>query len=417
MARYFFLCMVLSLAWAPAGDSWAQNTAPVPAADAGLNAYRAKSNALTAEQRDQAQNLFERAFDLFQSEDFEAARLGFEKGLVIDPANSTANFFLAETLLRLDDKALARSLYNKVIALDPNTAIALKAEVALKTLSASGPSVAPAVGVVEQRGSARPLTVQQERALKPKDSFKECEQCPEMVVVPAGSFAMGSPQSEPERQDNEGPQHQVTFARQFAVGKFAVTFDEWDACVADGGCNGYKPSDQGWGRGRRPVINVSWNDAKTYVAWLSSKTGKTYRLLSEAEREYVTRAGTTTPFWWGSQISTSLANYDGNYSYREGPKGEYREMTMPVDSFSPNPWGLYQVHGNVLEWTKDCWNDGYRGAPTDGSARTSGDCALRVRRGGSSDNVPGGLRSASRSRFTTGARANSGFRVGRTLTP
>ena len=170
---------------------------------------------------------------------------------------------------------------------------------------------------------------------------------------------MGSPASEKERNSDEGPQHRVTFARQFAVGKFAVTFDEWDACVGDGGCNGHRPEDEGWGRGKRPVINVNWDDAKAYVAWLSRKTGKTYRLLSEAEREYVARAGTTTPFWWGSTISTSQANYDGNSTYGSGSKGEYRQKTVPVDSFQPNPWGLYQVHGNVWEWTEDCYKDSY----------------------------------------------------------
>src|SRR5437763_1635434 len=152
---------------------------------------------------------------------------------------------------------------------------------------------------------AAPLSPMQEKALKPKDTFKECANCPEMVVVPAGSFTRGSPTSEPGHSADEGPQHTVAIAQPFAVGRFAVTFDEWDACAADGGCNGYKPSDEGWGRGQRPVINVSWDDAKEYAAWLSRKTGRTYRLLSEAEREYVTRAGTTTPFWWGSSISAS----------------------------------------------------------------------------------------------------------------
>ena len=122
--------------------------------------------------------------------------------------------------------------------------------------------------------------------------------------MPAGTFTMGSPASEPKRTSEEGPQHTVTFARNFAVGRFELTFDQWEACVADGGCNGYKPDSQGWGRDLRPVINVSWDDAKTYAAWLAKKTGKSYRLLSEAEREYVTRAGTTTPFWWGNSIST-----------------------------------------------------------------------------------------------------------------
>jgi formylglycine-generating enzyme required for sulfatase activity len=152
------------------------------------------------------------------------------------------------------------------------------------------------IDIAAEQEATAPLSAAEERALKPKDSFKECAQCPEMVVVPAGSFTMGSPDSEEGRIEEEGPQHRVTFGRSFGVGKFAVTFEEWDACVADGGCNGYKPSDAGWGRGRRPAINVSWDDAKAYVGWLSRKTGKTYRLLSEAEREYATRAGTTTPF-------------------------------------------------------------------------------------------------------------------------
>ena len=148
----------------------------------------------------------------------------------------------------------------------------------------------------------------------------------EMVVVPAGEFIMGSPESEEERYSDEGPQREVTFGQRFAVGRFAVTFEEWDACVADGGCNGYRPDDEGWGRGRRPVINVSWDDAQAYAAWLSRKTGKTYRLLSEAEWEYVVRAGTTTPFWWGASISLQQANYDGNYTYGSGPKGEYTSV-------------------------------------------------------------------------------------------
>jgi formylglycine-generating enzyme required for sulfatase activity len=260
-----------------------------------------------------------------------------------------------------------------------------------------------------------PLSPERERALNPKDAFKDCARCPEMVVVPAGSFMMGSPASEESHSDSESPQRKVTFARQFAVGRFALTFDEWDACVADGGCNGHKPSDQGWGRGRRPVISVSQNDAKDYVAWLSTKTGKSYRLLSEAEREYVTRAGTTTPFWWGSSISASQANYDGYSTYGGGVKGEVRGRTLPVDSFQPNPWGVFQVHGNVWEWVEDCFHDSYNGAPEDGSAWTSGDCSLRVARGGAWIHGPGYLRSAGRDGLYAGHRLNSlGFRVGRT---
>ena len=138
------------------------------------------------------------------------------------------------------------------------------------------------------------------------------------------------------------------------------------------------------------MINVNWNDAKSYVTWLSRKTGTAYRLLSEAEREYATRAGTTTPFWWGSSISTNQANY-----YGDGKEGQYRGKTVPVDSFQANPWGLYQVHGNVSEWTEDCYHDNYNGAPADGSASAAGDCESgHVVRGGSWFSNPGYLRAA-----------------------
>jgi len=261
------------------------------------------------------------------------------------------------------------------------------------------------------------LSPDRERALQPKESFKDCADCPVMVVIPVGSFAMGSPENEVGRKDNESPQHMVTLAQKFAVGRFAVTFDEWDACVADGGCNDYSPPDQGWGRGRRPVINVSWNEAKTYLAWLSRKTGKPYRLLTEAEREYVTRAGTTSPFWWGSSISTNQANYNGNYTYGDdGARGEFRNESVPVDMFAPNPWGLYQVHGNVSEWTEDCWHENYADAPTDGSAWTDANCKLRVRRGGSIGSPPQVLRSAFRLWNEAVNRAFFiGFRIARTL--
>jgi formylglycine-generating enzyme required for sulfatase activity len=237
-----------------------------------------------------------------------------------------------------------------------------------------------------------------------------------MVVVPAGSFMMGSPASEEGRDADEGPQHRVTIARSFAVGKFEVTFAEWDACVAAGGCS-HNPGDSGWGRGKRPVINVSWDDiTRQYLPWLSGKTGKAYRLLTEAEWEHAARAGTTTPFWWGSSISASQANYHGPTTYGGGPKGEYRQKTVPVDSFAANPWGLYNVHGNVWEWVQDCWNGSYSGAPSDGSAWTTGDCSRRVLRGGSCVNYPQLLRSAYRGRFTPDNRGSYvGFRVGRTL--
>jgi formylglycine-generating enzyme required for sulfatase activity len=255
-----------------------------------------------------------------------------------------------------------------------------------------------------------------------------CLFCPEMVVAPARTFTMGSPPRESGRYTDE-EQVRVTIKEPFAVGKFAVTFDQWDACVAEGGCNRYKPDDQGWGRGNRPVINVSWDEATAYAEWLSRKTGKTYRLLSETEREYVTRAGTTTPFWWGSSITTKQANYDGNYTYGGtvivlplspivSAKGEFRQRTVSVDSFEANPWGLFNVHGNAWEWTEDCWNETNQNNPGDGSARSTGDCSRRVVRGGSCYNFPQVLRAASRSWYTTGVRSrNVGFRLARTLNP
>jgi formylglycine-generating enzyme required for sulfatase activity len=250
------------------------------------------------------------------------------------------------------------------------------------------------------------------------EHFKDCPACPEMVVVPAGNFMMGSSANEPGRDGGyrDEAQLRVTISAPFAVGRYAVTFEEWDACVADGGCNGYKPADEGWGRGKYPVINVNWDDAKAYGSWLTRKTGKTYRLLSEAEREYATRAGTTTPFWFGSSTTPNQANYAG---YKAGgSKGEYRHRTVPVDSFQPNPWGLYNVHGNVWEWMEDCWNSSNTGNPGDGGASTTGDCSKRVVRGGSWFNDPQFLRSADRGGNSTGSRGSyRGFRLARTLHP
>ena len=250
--------------------------------------------------------------------------------------------------------------------------------------------------------------------------FKDFEGGPEMVV-PAGSFMMGSPENEPERFSDEDPHHRVIIPKPFAIGRFAVTFDEWDAALSAGGVS-YNPADNGWGRARRPVINVSWDDANAYIAWLNGNApGKPYRLLSEAEWEYACRAGTDTPFWWGSSITPEQANYDGNYAYAGGgSKGAYREKTVAVESFQPSPWGLYQVHGNVWEWCEDCWNDSYNGKPDKlkqtGGAWTVGDCARRVLRGGSWFNYPRNLRAAIRGSYGTENRGiKVGFRVARTF--
>ena len=253
---------------------------------------------------------------------------------------------------------------------------------------------------------------------RPGRVFRDCDSCPELVVIPAGTFQMGSPASEEGRYDNEGPRRRVTL-RSFAMGVKEVTFDEWDACVRGGGCYG-RPDDEGWGRGARPVINVSTGAAQRYVSWLSEITGARYRLPSESEWEYAARAGTTTPFHTGSTISTDQANYNGNHVYGSGRGGTYRERTTPVGTFAPNAFGLYDMHGNVYEWVEDCWHDDYRGAPSDGTAWTrGGDCryrVLRVLRGGSWFSVPRGVRSAFRNWYFDGGRLDfAGFRVSRTL--
>jgi formylglycine-generating enzyme required for sulfatase activity len=247
-------------------------------------------------------------------------------------------------------------------------------------------------------------------AAAPK-SVRDCDVCPEMVMIPAGSFMMGSPASEKERADSEGPQYKVNI-RPFAAGKFEVTFDEWDACVRERGCT-HNPDYRD--RGKRPVMDVSWNDAKEYTKWLSAKTGKPYRLLSEAEWEYVARAGTTAPFNTGANINPTQATYDARKSYAGSVTGDRVDSTAAVGSFKPNAFGLYDVHGNVLEWTEDCLNPNYLGAPNDGSARTSGDCGRRAVRGGSWDDSPQRLRSAFRMWYSVAARGGIlGLRVART---
>ena len=241
-----------------------------------------------------------------------------------------------------------------------------------------------------------------------RDSLRNGGQGPEMVVVPAGSFMMGCVSGRDWVSCQ--PAHRVTMEQPFAVGQYEVTFAEWDACVAGGGCQGYRPGDEGWGRGRQAVIHVSWDDAQAYVTWLSDQTGKTYRLLSEAEWEYVARAGTTTQYWWGDEIGRNRANCDGCGSQWDD------KQTAPVGSFAENGWGVRDVHGNVWEWVQDCGNGSYAGAPNDGRAWESGDCGRRVLRGGSWFDNPRVLRSANRGRSAADSRFyHFGFRIAQSL--
>jgi formylglycine-generating enzyme required for sulfatase activity len=243
--------------------------------------------------------------------------------------------------------------------------------------------------------------------------FKDCENCPDMVAVQAGSYMMGAAPSETGHMPAELPQHHVQIGHAFAASKYDITFDDWDACALEGGCNGYMPKDGGWGRGKRPAIFVSWDDAKAYIDWLRQKTGKQYRLLSEAEWEFAARAGTTTPYTTGATITTAQADFDASAS--GGKPGDYAGKTAEVGSFPPNPFGLYDMAGNVWEWVEDCWNPTHAGAPADGSAR-GGDCTRRVLKGGAWYFEAAYLRAASRLSYPKTSRLNVvGFRVGRSL--
>lgn len=272
----------------------------------------------------------------------------------------------------------------------------------------------------------------------PGESFTDCaEHCPEMVVVPAGTFRMGSTEAETTREGVpnkyavwEKPVHTVTIGKPFAVGKYAVTWDEFNAFAkATGfegkGCYYWNAEDKKveYGKERdweepgfaqtalnQPAVCVSWDDARKYTAWLSERTGQPYRLLSEAEWEYAARAGTATARYWGDAIGAGNTNC-GNCGSEWDNK-----RTAPSGSFKPNPFGLYDMLGNAWQWTADCRNDSYTGAPSAGSVNAHGDCSIRVVRGGSWNYIPWFVRAAFRYRFDTGDRyCNVGFRVARTL--
>jgi formylglycine-generating enzyme required for sulfatase activity len=257
----------------------------------------------------------------------------------------------------------------------------------------------------------------------------DCDVCPKLVVIPAGSFLMGSPEDERDRNDNEddqeghgGAQVLVTIEQPFAAGRTEVTWAEWQACVDEGGCEGAGPEEAGgamdWGKGNRPVINVSWDDAKTYVAWLSQKTGHAYRLLSEAEWEYAARAGTTTRFWFGDDITAREASFASSCSGVPATKACAPDSagTRVVGSYPPSGFGFYDIYGNVWEWVEDCYVPSYADTSRDGSAYAPESCARRVLRGGSWFNKPKFLRSAGRGANEPHSRFKViGFRISRTL--
>lgn len=249
-----------------------------------------------------------------------------------------------------------------------------------------------------------------------RDTLSSGGNGPEMVEIPAGTFIMGSPESEPGRYSDEGPQRKVQ-VRSFALGKTEVTFDDYDRFAH--ATRRKRPADQGWGRGNRPVINVSLIDVLDYAEWLSEETGKRYRLPTEAEWEYAARAGTTTPFSTGDCINTDQANYAGEHEYADCRRAKtdiFRKTTMEVGSLQPNPWGLHDVHGNVWERVQDCYVDTYEGAPTDATPRdVKGKCETWVLRGGSWNDQPRSVRSADRISAKSWLISSTvGFRLART---
>jgi formylglycine-generating enzyme required for sulfatase activity len=265
------------------------------------------------------------------------------------------------------------------------------------------------------------LTAQAERMLKPGETFRECvktdanysKYCPEMVVAPSGGFKMGSPITEEHREKNEGPQHEVTIARPFAVSRFEVTFDQWDACVQYGGCTRVRRGP--FGGGKQPAININWYDAKEYAKWLSRLTGQQYRLLSEAEWEYAARAGTEGPYYFEVDSVGPLEQVRqiGEYAwYVESSGGQ----THPIGGKKPNSFGLYDMYGNAAEWLEDCYHDSYQEAPSNGLAWVAGNCSWRVIRGGGYNSIPWAFRSASRTSAEPDWQFTSlGLRVARTL--
>lgn len=249
-------------------------------------------------------------------------------------------------------------------------------------------------------GAVAAVSVPDKAQQAPAKTLRDCNGCPEMTLLPAGSFEMGSN----EMFEFEKPVHKVTIARPFYIGTREVTFEEWDACVDQGGCS-HRPSDRNLGRGKRPVTDLHWEDASGYTAWLSTKTGRTYRLPTEAEWEYAARAGSNTTYPWGKALEQERANC-------LGCNAQPRRQAVETGQYPANAFGLYDMAGNAAEWVADCWSDSYRATPRDGSAFTTPGCRERVLRGGSFNNDPRYLRSAARFKYDADVRFyTNGFRL------
>lgn len=411
---------------------------------------------------------FSVGLELFKAGKMARAASRFKQSLAADAHNAQAQFYLGEAYQGLKQNDKARQAYQRTLELAPTAEVAAWARQRLAgekapivapppvapppALSASAPASAPVVVVSTPvpvpvplpmplpvpvpaavaasapapapAASAPPPTPVAVPAAKPVGSvFQDCATCPEMVVVPAGSFTMGSAALETGLYANETPAHKVVFAKPFAVGKFEITFDEWRACVAEHACRA--AWDGGWGEGRRPVIHINYEQAVGYTEWLAEKTGHAYRLLTEAEWEYAARAGTDKLRHWGNSAERAcqFANVADQSARQKHPDwtetfdcDDASAQTAPVGSYRPNAFGLHDMLGNVWEWVDDCYHASYQGAPMEGSAWQALDCSLRVYRGGSWYGFPKEIRSALRIKSVAAfSNDDLGLRVARSL--
>lgn len=387
-----------------AGQQLAANMGPMAEA-ARLKALSAK---ISSRDREAARKFMSQGFTLFQEGAFEAAKNRFSQGLHLNPGDAKAHYFLAETLMRLNNENTATRLNNESAAklhyqltttLDPLSAEAAKAEVAASKITV-GTMVRVDPHIADVPGSLM--------------TFRDCAECPEMTAIPTGRYNMGdlTGNGNTSLSDNgfpiENPVHGVTIFRPFAVSRFEVTQAEWQA-IMDTNLSEFKGNDH-------PVENVSWSEAKQFAKRLSDRTGKQYRLLSEAEWEYVARTGKDTDFPWGNIVSHDYANYGTENCCMGLAEGSDKWVnTAPVGSFPSNGFGLYDLNGNVWEWIEDCWNEDYIGAPEEGSANEKGMCWIHVIRGGGWADSAKDTRSSHRGGNAFERHNSYGVRIARTL--
>ena len=385
-------------------------------------ARQARSNRLAEEERQYQAEEAARQAELERQRIAEAIKehwTAFEAAMQADDLNEAAGILVQIRDLNSEAPGLAageqrlseleRQLNEQMVQ---QQWVAFEAALEVEDLDASADILSQ---VRDLNPEAQGLAENEQRLAEARQTVLEREYAGEMIDIPGGTFRMGDLSGEGD--EDERPVHAVTVPA-FRMGKYEVTFAQWDSCVSDGGCGGYYPDDEGWGRGNRPIINVSWDDVQGFIDWLNDKTGGSFRLPTEAEWEYAARAGSTTKYHFGnsdSQLCRYANHADASTDYSDRNKScsdGVGKRTATVGRYQPNQHSLYDMHGNVWEWVQDCWSDSYVGAPNDGSAWTSGNCAKRVRRGSAWSLKPRNLRSATRSKSDHSASGSLvGFRL------